>query len=231
MEKMDFRGVACMKQNLVFKITLFLLAVLFIKVKILYYLPFYRQFEVVLYQPNYMIMVQLAGIAVLYYLTAATYKPKTSQWIRFVVSGLVGSWIWCLVAFGIGEFQVWINSHTLPMWMYSWSSTIHILIAAICPAGILFLASASIAQWPWPKRSEQKRKQIRLIWLAFFAASVVMIRLYQLTYRMGSPILDWQGGCYIVAILFLPLVMVALAAYTLSPEQSEQMEHADKQTE
>ena len=45
MEKMDFRGVACMKQNLVFKITLFLLAVLFIKVKILYYLPFYRQFE------------------------------------------------------------------------------------------------------------------------------------------------------------------------------------------
>lgn len=228
---MDFAGVALMKQNLVFKITLFLLAVLFVKVKILYYIPFYRQFEIVLYQPRYMMLVQLAGIAVLYYLTAAIYKPKTSQWVRFVVSGLVGSWLWCLVAMGGETVQVWINSHTLPMWMYYWSSTIHILIAVICPAGILFLASASIAQWPWPKRSEQKRKQIRLLWLAFFAASVFLIRIYQLTARMGSPLINHQGEFGIVTILFLPLVMVALAAYTLSPEQSEQMEHVDKKTE
>lgn len=220
-----------MQHNRLVKVALFLLAVLFVKAKLIYYIPFYRQFKIVLYQPRYMMVVQMVGIAVLYYLTASTYKPKTSQWIRFVVSGLVGSWLWCLVAMGGETVQVWINSHTLPMWMYYGSSTIHILISAICPAGILFMTSAAIAQWPWPKRSKEKRKQIRLLWLAFFAASVLLIRLYQLTYRMGSPILNYQSEFYTLTVLFLPLVMVALAAYTLSPEQSEPMEHSDKETE
>ena len=212
-----------LQSNRLFHVVLFLGAVYWLSTSIFILLGSPLLLSINDYRPNYMLVMQLAGIAVLAYLAADAGAMKPSQWVRFAAAGIAGSWLWCLVALAMEQAQLWVNSQTLPIWAYSWFSTLHLLLVDVWSVVVLFRLAAAIAQWPRPQHTAQQESPMKVLWLVALVCSVVLVRLYQASASIQHPgLMQWQATFQALAIFALPMALVGLCAYTLAPRSKHE---------
>ena len=121
------------------------------------------------------------------------------------------------------EFELHADSQTLPIWAYSWFSTLHLLVVDVWSVVVLFRLAAAIAQWPRPQHTPQQESPMKVLWLVALVCSVVLVRLYQASASIQHPgLMQWQTTFQALAIFALPMALVGLCAYTLAPRSKHE---------